>query len=136
MRALLLALLLILPVRADGLSLRLQVYDPGEGRPLRFILKVENLTGRPVELSQPSSQTHEFEVTRKGVQVWRWSADKMFMQMIADRVFQPGETVTYTGEWDRKDVTGKAVPPGSLTLKAWLPVVQGEPPSVTREIKL
>lgn len=136
MRALLLLLLLALPVRADGLSLRLQVYDPGQDRPVRFILKVENLTGHPVELSQPTSQTHDFQLTRKGAVVWRWSADKMFMQMLTDRVFKPGEVVTYTGEWDRKDSAGKAVPPGSFTVKAWLPVVQGEPPAVTREVKI
>lgn len=136
MRILILLLLLFLPVRAEGLSLRLQVYDSGRG-PVRFILRVENLTGSTLTLTQPSSQTHDFLLTRQGVQVWKWSADKFFMETITERVFKPGETVTYTGEWDRKDVTGMPVPPGKFTVKAWLPVIQGEnPPGVSRDLKL
>lgn len=136
MRVLMLFLLLLLPARAESLSLRLQVYDAGRG-PVRFILRVENLTGAPLTLTQPSSQTHDFLLTRQGVQVWKWSADKLFMETITERVFKPGETVIYTGEWDRADVTGKPVPPGKLTVKAWLPVVQGEsPPTISRDLKL
>ncbi len=131
LRKLLLIVLLTLPVRADGLSLRLLVYDPGNGK-VHFTLRVENMTGAPVALSQPTSQTHDFEVTRDGKPIWRWSGDKFFMEMLTDRVFKPGETVTYTGDWEH----GK-MPPGKYAVRAWLPVTGGgAAPSVTRLLNM
>lgn len=116
----LLLVLLVLPVRADGLSLRLTAYDSGKGW-VRFTLKVENLTHSPVQLSQPTSQTHDFAVSRDGKEIWRWSQDKLFLQMLTERVVQPGETLTYTGDW----TLPKPLPPGKYSVEAWLPVVGG-----------
>lgn len=117
-----LLLILTLSLRAEEptLGTRLVVYNPSSG-PVRFILRVENLSGAPQAISQPTSQSHDFVVTKDGREVWRWSADKFFLQTVTERVFPPGQTTAFEGEWDRTDLAGKKVPAGTYQVEAWLP---------------
>lgn len=115
-------LILVGSLRAEepALGARLVVYNPSSG-PVRFILRVENLSGVPQTVSQPTSQSHDFVVTRDGREVWRWSADKFFLQTVTERVFPPGQTTAFEGEWERTDQTGKRAPTGTYQVEAWLP---------------
>ncbi|MEW6279789.1 MAG: BsuPI-related putative proteinase inhibitor [Candidatus Eremiobacterota bacterium] len=134
MRLLKLATLLLLVLASTavaeprpGLSLRLVVYQPSGGH-ARFLLRVENFSGTPQVVTQPTGQSHDFSVVAAdGREVWRWSADKFFLQAVQERVFQPGTVESFEGEWSCTDATGKRVPPGRYEVRAWLPVMGGPP---------
>ncbi|MCA9790391.1 MAG: hypothetical protein KC910_01295 [Candidatus Eremiobacteraeota bacterium] len=124
---LLMALLLTLPGLAqEQLSARLTVYNPGDG-PVRLILRVENLTGQKVTVSQSTGQTHEFVITRNGEVVWTWSHLRYFLQSTGAVVFAPGEIKAFDAEWEGLMDNGKPAPKGHYMVEGYLLNSQGEP---------
>ena len=102
---------------ANGpVSLRLEVsadrprYAVGEA--VRLTLAVTNLGRDAVSLITPSSQHYEFVVLKVTEEVWRWSADQMFLAVLSQLTILPGETRTFTAEWDQRDRAGRPVNPG------------------------
>ena len=96
-------------------SLRLEVsadrprYAVGEA--VRLTLAVTNLGRDAVSLITPSSQHYEFVVLKVAEEVWRWSADQMFLAVLSRLTILPGETRTFTA-WDQRDRAGRPVNPG------------------------
>jgi hypothetical protein len=88
---------------ADPLVASLQVAAFADS--VRFALQVTNAGSAPVELEFASAQTHDFVVSRAGVELWRWSADLMFAQALRSDTLAPGETRAFEGTW--------RVPPGT-----------------------
>ncbi|MBI3925806.1 MAG: hypothetical protein HY319_09715 [Armatimonadetes bacterium] len=103
-------------------GLRLAVYSPPEG-PVRMVLRVENLGGTVAMIPQPSAQGYDFAVCRGTTEVWRWSADKFFIEQLQELSLQPGETRVFAEEWNRLDRAGRPVQPGHYTVNAWVPVL-------------
>jgi hypothetical protein len=66
-----------------------------------FTFVVEN-TGGPVELTFRSGQRADVAVTdtESGEEVWRWSAGRMFTQVISTVELASGETLDRTVTWD------------------------------------
>jgi len=102
---------------ADGpVALRLEVSADGPryavGEAVRLTLAVTNPGRDAVSLITPSSQHYEFVVWKVGEEVWRWSADQMFLTVLSRLTILPGETRTFTAEWDQRDRAGRRVGPG------------------------
>ena len=77
-----------------------------------FLLEVTNKTGKMVELNFPSAQTHDFAVLdARGREVWRWSKEQMFTQVLRNEPLPRGASVTFSEEW-------RDAKPGTYTLVA------------------
>ncbi|HEU0016529.1 MAG TPA: BsuPI-related putative proteinase inhibitor [Longimicrobium sp.] len=82
---------------------------------VRLVLQVTNAASTPLEIAFSSGQSYDFGVRAGDRDLWRWSADKGFIQMVRQETLAPGETRTYAETW--------TPPPGvsgELTATAWL----------------
>ncbi|TLN00317.1 hypothetical protein FDZ73_19825 [bacterium] len=97
------------------------VYRSGE--PVELALIKANLSPAPVFFTYPTSQRFDFAVYRDGQEIWRWSFDKVFIQVIETVTLNPFETVTYRVTWPQVNNQGRQVPPGIYTIRAWNPFI-------------
>jgi hypothetical protein len=88
---------------ASGLAASLHTESFADS--VRFHLRVTNASEAPVELTFPTGQSFDFVVLQNGREVWRWSGDRMFTQAIREERLAPGETRSFSAEWQ---------PPASL----------------------
>lgn len=84
-----------------------------------FSLVVSNGGDAPITYQFFTGQEYDFAVNSGEVEVWRWSREMMFIQSLHNLTLLPGETLTYEEFWDYRDNSGKRVPPGTYTLRAW-----------------
>ena len=85
-----------------------QVDAPVGARSVRFSLSVVNGTGRRVELSFPSGQTHDFVVLdATGREVWRWSDGRLFTQLVQNRLLESRDVVTFSERWPAPPSAGR-----------------------------
>jgi len=67
---------------------------------VRFALNVTNAGGEPIRLDFNSGQRFDVSVTdAQGTVVWRWSADRSFIQALGSEMVEPGATLSYDAEW-------------------------------------
>ncbi|MEX0907043.1 MAG: BsuPI-related putative proteinase inhibitor [Gemmatimonadota bacterium] len=67
---------------------------------VRLELHVTNVTSAAMALEFTSSQRYDFAVaTTAGEVVWRWAADRSFMQALGAERLEPGESRRYTAVW-------------------------------------
>ena len=86
------------------------------GDSVRLVLHVTNPANRPVVLEFTSGQRYDFAIrTAAGADVWRWSADKSFIQVLGSETIPPGGTVDYSEVWMPGDRTGSFVAVAELT---------------------
>ncbi|HEX8361353.1 MAG TPA: BsuPI-related putative proteinase inhibitor [Longimicrobium sp.] len=64
-----------------------------------LVLQVTNPTTSAVRLSYTSGMTHDFAVREGTRELWRWSADRSFVQSLVSISLPAGETRTYTAVW-------------------------------------
>lgn len=85
------------PAYRGPLVSSLQV-EPGADS-VRFVMQVTNPTTAPLRLSYTSGMTHDFTVRDGAREVWRWSADRSFVQSLVSISLGAGETRSYTAVW-------------------------------------
>jgi hypothetical protein len=68
-----------------------------------FTFTVENDGDEPVTLSFPDACTADFAVLDGEDERWRWSRGRMFTQALQSESLDPGESVTYEGEWQNPE---------------------------------
>ena len=75
------------------------VYRGGE--PIAMTLSVSNQTGRELQLQFSSAQRFDFAIRdAKRNQIWRWSADQLFGQMVGTEVIGPARPqIVYRAEY-------------------------------------
>ncbi len=66
---------------------------------VRLVLQVTNPTTSAVRLSYASGMTHDFVVREGTRELWRWSADRSFVQSLVSISLPAGETRTYSAVW-------------------------------------
>ncbi len=90
------------------------VYAPGE--PIRIVFEAVNETDSAATLAFASAQRFDMAIAdESGTEVWRWSAGRMFAQMLGQEVLGPeigrlSYEATFTG----------ALGPGRYRVEAWL----------------
>jgi len=78
-------------------------YSVGEEVKISVTLTNKGLT--PLELIFTSSQRHDVIVLKEGVEVWRWSNNKMFVMVLESLLLKTGEKQTYMETWEPKCIT-------------------------------
>jgi hypothetical protein len=85
-----------------------RVDAPPGARTVRFALSIANGTGKRVELTFPSGQTHDFVVLdATGREVWRWSDGRLFTQLVQNRLLEARDVVTYDERWPAPPSAGR-----------------------------
>ncbi len=92
------------------LRLNRETYPLSASLPLT--VSVANPTREPVTRTFPTSQRFDVIVRRDDAEVWRWSADRFFAQVLTEHTFPPGDTLSWTVDWDLRGADGNRVPPG------------------------
>ena len=83
------------------------------GEAVSLTLSITNCGAKPVTRWYSSSQFFDFDVRNaSGSKVWHWSHERVFLAVITERTFQPGEPVTYAAVWNQENNDGQKVPPG------------------------
>ncbi len=93
------------------------------GFPVDLTLLKANLSLRPVFFTYPTSQRYDFAVYAGNQEIWRWSYDKVFIQVTETVVLRPGQSVAYREFWPQTNNLGQPVPPGIYTVRAWNPFI-------------
>lgn len=93
------------------------LYYPGE--PVRISLFKLNVSPYPILLTYPTSQRYEFMVTGYFGEVWRWSADRVFLPVVGQISLSPGESRAYMEIWPQIDFQGRRVAPGLYRITGW-----------------
>ena len=112
------------PARPKVASLRVElsanksVYAPGED--VRAQLTVTNTGTAPATFTFPTGQRYELAVRQRGREVWRWSNDRAFTQVVSALSLTPGETLTFRDVWPGVNNNNVPVPPGTYTMAGWL----------------
>jgi hypothetical protein len=79
-------------------------------RDVRFVLHVTNPSAQPVTLEFANAQRYDFVVqTAAGAEVWRWSADQMFAQMLGEETLAAGASRDYSETWRPGERSGAFV---------------------------
>lgn len=65
-----------------------------------FAFSVTNPDTEPVDLTFRTGMVADVAVYQGGVEVWRWSDDRMFTQAIETQTLAPGETLVFEASWD------------------------------------
>jgi intracellular proteinase inhibitor BsuPI len=93
------------------------VYAPGE--PPELTLEVMNHSARAATLRFRTAQRYDLPIQNaQGQEVWRWSAEQMFAQVLGEETLPPnGGKLTY------RVVTRESLPPGSYTVIGVVPAV-------------
>jgi len=83
---------------------------------VRFVLHLTNTSAQPIRLEFPAAQRYDFAVqTPAGSDVWRWSADKMFAQMLGEETIPAGGSREFTATWQPGTHSGLFVAIGRVT---------------------
>ncbi|WP_256687417.1 BsuPI-related putative proteinase inhibitor [Halococcus qingdaonensis] len=68
-----------------------------------FTFTVANDGDDPVTLSFRDSCSADFAVLDGDEERWRWSHGRMFTQALQSESIDPGESVSYEGEWEQPE---------------------------------
>lgn len=92
---------------------------PGWSPPrIRMILRIFNDTQIPITLNFTTSQRFDFSIyDSSGAEVWRWSADRYFLQVLGQLTLNPGESKAYSYSHVFVNSSGGAMPVDTYTLK-------------------
>lgn len=83
---------------------------------VQLTLHVTNAGSEPVTLEYRTAQRYDFVVsTPEGTEVWRWSADRVFAQVLGTETLESGETVSHRASWTPLGRAGRYVAEGRLT---------------------
>ncbi len=98
-------------------SLSKRAYAPGE--PVNVTLVARNTGSAPLGIVFTSGQRYDLIVRRpRGDEVWRWSHDQAFIQVVQTTLLRPQEALAFRGAWDQQDLQGRRVDPGTYELIA------------------
>jgi len=98
----------------------------------RFVFELRNDTTEDVKLTMNSSQTFDYYLfDEKGNNVYTYSADKMFTQMLSEKVLKPGETLEM--DIDAREGLSQ-LPAGTYTLEVSSTANEGDYKATTEII--
>ncbi|GBD33450.1 hypothetical protein HRbin33_02441 [bacterium HR33] len=98
-------------------SVRVEPARPSPGGDARAILTVTNSGAQVAQLVFPTSQRYDFVLLDlRGNQLWRWSAGRMFTQVITSDSLAAGASVVYEESFTVPSEPGQYRMVGSLML--------------------
>ena len=87
--------------------------------PVIFTLTKVNITSAPVTLNYRSAQRFDFVVLKDNREIWRWSKDQFFAQVMERISIRPGEAQIFSALWDQRDNSGQLVASGSYIARGY-----------------
>lgn len=99
---------------AEGLKIELKLNKTSYKlkEPITMSLTVANKSKETFRDSFRSSQEYDFVVKQENKEIWRWSADKFFAQVITEFTLAPGKSKSFKEIWEQVNNEGKSVPAG------------------------
>ncbi len=96
---------------------------------IKFNFKLVNRSGQKQDLTFASTQLYEVVVSdRTGQEVYRYSENIMFAQVISPRTIGAGEFIAGQLVWDMKDQAGVLLPPGRYNVHiTFIPMESRDP---------
>lgn len=87
-----------------GISMMTNKISYSVGEPIKMTLKVFNYSAETIDFHFNSSQRYDFIIEdEEGNEVWRWSEERMFAQMLGEEILGPrNPEVIYTAEYKGK----------------------------------
>jgi hypothetical protein len=115
---------------------RLTVTAAPSARGILLVFTVENTADKLLPFRFSSGQSFDFLIREpsSGKEVWRWSRDQFFTQVIRSEAIRGSGKWTFEATWNRRDNEGQPVVPGQYHLYAILtaePAVQASPVPIT-----
>lgn len=107
-----------------------------QGQQVKIDLVITNTASEAQEYRFSSGKQFDMWITRDDTEVWRWSRGHMFIQMFTHLSLQPGESKTFSGTWDQRDVDGKQVPAGSYVVSGQLTPTGEKPAAMSTKIEI
>jgi hypothetical protein len=107
------------------LSLDVRPLPLRPGADAEWELRLRNDGPEPVRLTFPTSQLGDVVLRRDGVERWRWSEGRMFLQVLAERELAPAE------EWSFSLEGAPEVEPGRYEATATVCARPAPPPART-----
>ena len=105
-----------LPLARVAVTLEVDKDTYAVGEPIPMTLTVANVRAQPITLYYRDAQRFDFFVVVGDQEVWRWSADQLFAQVLGQETLAPGQYLVYRLVWYQQDAQGQPVPPGTYTL--------------------
>jgi len=93
---------------------------PCQGGVVTITVAVDNPGDTAVPVLFPSGQRFDLAVYSDSGEVWRWSAQRNFIDEEAEVLFPPGLTLLGRPTWDGRDANGVSIGPGSYRLRGFL----------------
>lgn len=72
--------------------------NPRDGE-IEFVFTVSNQSTEIIELDFSTGFIADFAVFADGTEVWRWSDDRLFTQVLTSETLEPGESFRETALW-------------------------------------
>jgi hypothetical protein len=100
------------PLNGLALEFKTSAAQLRHGEKLTLTLTVTNRNATPLTLAYSSGQKFDFfaaavpgATSRVSAQtfLWNWAFDKAFIAIVTDETLQPGESRTYSEEWDGRN---------------------------------
>ena len=84
-----------------GISMSTDKMSYSDGEPITMTLKIFNYTGEDIVFHFNTSQRYDFIIEdEEGNEVWRWSKNMMFAQMLGEEILGPDNPeIIYTAEY-------------------------------------
>ena len=92
------------------------------GQPVQLRLELFNDGAEPVRLTFNSSKKFDFEVLWEDQLLWRWSADRLFAQMLTEETLAPGERRAFEAIWGGRIMGGEEAKPGEYLARGILTI--------------
>jgi hypothetical protein len=98
----------------EGLKLELKLNKPAYKlkEPITMSLTVANKSKETFRDSFRSAQSYDFVVKQENKEIWRWSSDKLFAQVITEFTLAPGKSKSFEEVWEQIDNDGKNISAG------------------------
>jgi hypothetical protein len=88
-----------------------------QGEDIRFTILVA--ASEPITLYYRTTQRYDIVIAdSEGNEVWRWSKDKAFGEVLEQVDLEEDEILTFDETWDQRDNDGQPVPPGDYRVTA------------------
>ncbi len=89
------------------------------GERVETIVTARNAGEGPLAITFSSGQGYDLLIRRpRGDEIWRWSNDKAFTQIVQTTTLKAGASVSFRGAWDQRDLQGRRVDPGTYEVVA------------------
>lgn len=108
----------------------------GLGDTVQFQYAVHNGALQPVVYEFSSAKQFDVWVMRGDTEIFRFSKDRMYAQVLTSLTISCGETKSFCAQWDQRDYTGNLVGPGVYTVYAQLTPTKNPPPASSGRVQI